>query len=864
LGLGAGLALMLGVTAFALYWWPQLALVAAGVAGLGLLIASVAIIVRALRGRSAGGAFAAGIVCLQPLVLAVLLALPRVPVEAPPPPPSSSPALAPATTPLPPPPTPRSLADVVTLLDRGLLREALQSNDRDLRKATLKALGAASNHLTRSVGELIEALNDPDDATVRAAAANTLGQLGSAAKGAYLALFYVAGSDQSQAVSVAAQAAADRIGPPTSADAPLLVSALTDTSPRYRSVVAEALVQICATDPQMKENKDVQTALARALDDADGSVRVFAAEALYACRGNAVEVLPVFHKALKDKTSASVRATAAVGLGSIGKEALGAAAELRDALDDPEPIVRLRVAQALKNIEGQPAVIVPGLVQLLSEKDHLVRGLAAKTLGEIGAEARTAVPALREMLQKDEADLRALSANALGNIGPDAKAALPELIEAVRKGDPKLVEQAVWALGEIGPAARGGVEALREVLRRGSDLLRSRAAHALGAIGKDARDAVDDLVTLLRKPGLDLRLRLDLALALWKVDQQVEEVLPVFLESLHNADAFLRKAATDALGEMGRAAQVAYPALLVARQEETVVDVRVALEGALDAVGQPGKDDLLELVKGLESNNAQYRLAVAQTLSLIGEDVKDAVPALIKALGHPDVPFRTAVIKTLAAARGHASKATPALIKVLDEKDPELRLAAVVTLGAIGESAREAVPALVALLKSPNQDLRLAAVQALGEMRAGARDAIEELLALLKTNDKALKANAVAALGTIGETARDAIPALKELLDNKEDPVVRLYAAQALFLIGNHARLAVPVLLKTLKDPAINADIRTAAAEFLGEIGPVAREVAPEVETALLEATRAKEEPLRKAAYDALKHIDATILRPRK
>jgi hypothetical protein len=94
--------------------------------------------------------------------------------------------------------------------------------------------------------------------------------------------------------------------------------------------------------------------------------------------------------------------------------------------------------------------------------------------------------------------------------------------------------------------------------------------------------------------------------------------------------------------------------------------------------------------------------------------------------------------------------------------------------------------------------------------------------------------------------------------------VVRLYAAQALFLIGNHARLAVPVLLRTLKDPAINADIRAAAAEFLGEIGPVAREVAPEVETVLLEATRVKEEPLRKAAYDALKHIDASILRPRK
>ena len=155
---------------------------------------------------------------------------------------------------------------------------------------------------------------------------------------------------------------------------------------------------------------------------------------------------------------------------------------------------------------------------------------------------------------------------------------------------------------------------LINVLELQSGSVQARAAHALGAIGKKARKAVPALTGLLkgkRDPGL----RLILAQALWRIDQQVEETVPVLFEVLAQRDHRLKLAAVEVLAEMGNAARVAVPLL-----QETLKDAPEQLRQAIDLalleeIGQPAKDDVPDLQKALSSANPAYRRAAAQRCS---------------------------------------------------------------------------------------------------------------------------------------------------------------------------------------------------------------------------------------------------------
>jgi HEAT repeat protein len=152
----------------------------------------------------------------------------------------------------------------------------------------------------------------------------------------------------------------------------------------------------------------------------------------------------------------------------------------------------------------------------------------------------------------------------------------------------------------------------------------------------------------------------------------------------------------------------------------------------------------------------------------------------------------------------------PDLIQGLQGKDPRLRLAAAETLKLVGAEAYTAAPALREALRAEDKGLRAAVVDCLGNLDGG----------------------------------------------------VRLEAARALSSIAKQARLAVPVLLKCLRDGE-DANVRAGAAEVLGAIGPQALKVAPGVTAALLQARKDKNAEVRKEATEALKKVAPQALRPR-
>jgi len=110
---------------------------------------------------------------------------------------------------------------------------------------------------------------------------------------------------------------------------------------------------------------------------------------------------------------------------------------------DPDPRESLRPyyewtdSEAAADALGRmgPAA-VPKLVEALQDPNPQVRMLAARVLARIGPNAVIAVPTLQHLLEDPDGEVRRAATRALGQIGPAAAAAIPDLIRLLEEPDP--------------------------------------------------------------------------------------------------------------------------------------------------------------------------------------------------------------------------------------------------------------------------------------------------------------------------------------------------------------------------------------------------------------------------------------------
>ncbi len=178
------------------------------------------------------------------------------------------------------------------------------------------------------------------------------------------------------------------------------------------------------------------------------------------------------------------------------------------------------------------------LVTALKDENLHVRSAAALTLGALAHYYQTdisdATPALIDALQDTDVAVRLASASALSEIGPRADSAVPALILLLR--DPEIGRQK----GE-------------------RYFVRSTAARALGNIGPKAKNAIPSLKTLLTDS--DAYNRSLAAIAIWKIDSDVTNTLPVLIQGLNQVGEGGRWELLEALEEMGPRAVGAIPYL---------------------------------------------------------------------------------------------------------------------------------------------------------------------------------------------------------------------------------------------------------------------------------------------------------------
>lgn len=249
------------------------------------------------------------------------------------------------------------------------------------------------------------------------------------------------------------------------------------------------------------------------------------------------------------------------------------------------------------------------------------------------------------------------------------------------------------------------------------------------------------------------------------------------------------------------------------------------------------------LTKALETSmlrEPRLKIGAAEALADMGREARSAAPALEKTMredGRENVRDAAAA----ALVRVDPERAVQLALTDLEDSSPAVRRQAAARLAAMASVARQATPALSEALRDGDAQVRSAAELALSKIAP--ETVIPRLIRQLRDSSWQNRRQAAQLLGEAGAAAKPAIPALRAAtLDRDSD--VRKAAEMALRIVDAN----IPQLVAQLKSPSWTS--RQEAAQWLGHIGPEARQAAPALEAATADpdpdVSRAAREALRK------------------
>ena len=279
---------------------------------------------------------------------------------------------------------------------------------------------------------------------------------------------------------------------------------------------------------------------------------------------------------------------------------------------------------------------------------------------------------------------------------------------------------------------------------------------------------------------------------------------------LNSNEAARRKAAADALAASGTAA---VPQLAQALESDSA-PTRAAAAYALNKIGPGAAAATPTLLNALKDNDEIVRALATNTLAQVGLDQNVLINILTAAIQSESGLVKDVAAEALVKTGGDA---IPALGKVLKNKSADrlARRTAATLIGDIGQTSelggaalQSVIPILAETLSDGDSDVRKAAAGALGDFGPLADVAIPELSRVLLGKNSGVSQTAARSLMKIG---RQSVPGLTAAL-NSDDPLTRLYAADAIWTLTKDSSLILPTLVSVLSE----GDVETRELAALG------------------------------------------------
>ncbi|MBA2114322.1 HEAT repeat domain-containing protein [Bremerella alba] len=498
-------------------------------------------------------------------------------------------------------------------------------------------------------------------------------------------------------------------------------------------------------------------ALTSALDSDDAELQRRAARSIAQFGKEAHTATPALAKLL-DSPIPKVRAYAAYALGKIGNGSDKSLPKLIELITDQDANVRREALEAMLEMDADPEVTLPIMVNVLEKADP---AMVLPVLSELAEMGDKAVPRLRTALQNEKAAYWACLVAA--EMGPNAAPAVPELTAVLDSKDAEVRMHALIALGEIGPAAKPALSRVVKALQSDDvPAVKYSAAFALAAMeDSQATEALQKAAA-----GEDAFLSLISYYAVAKLnsdDKQKMTTAATFLvEAMKNENPNVRAAAARCLANLEAPPEIVQPIITDALQD---ADPRVVVN-ITDAIVKMGPQVLPKVIKGLQNDKMKW--VSVGIIRQWGEAVPEAVAPLADALSSEDEQFQAEVL---------------------------------MALGAIGEQSSGAIQQIRPFLKSDSRTLQLDALYALGRIGAGAVSTKGEIEPLLSSEDAFTQFAAAWSLAHIApedaDVAAKAIPVLILHLNDTSQDYIPGEAAQALGMFGDKAKSALPELKKS-------------------------------------------------------------------
>jgi HEAT repeat protein/energy-coupling factor transporter ATP-binding protein EcfA2 len=425
------------------------------------------------------------------------------------------------------------------------------------------------------------------------------------------------------------------------------------------------------------------------------------------------------------------------------------------------------------------------LIDALKDTSEYVRRAAAEVLGKLGD--TSVVPRLIDTLRDVDGSVRSGAIEALGNLGDTS--IVPYFIDALKDTSEFVRVAAAEALGKLGDTSV--VPHLIDALKDTSEYVRGAATGALGKLGDTS--VVPHLIDALKDTSEHVQ-----GMVIQTLIKFGSFAVPHLIDALKDTSEFVRRAAAEALGNLGDTSVVPH---LIDALKDTSEFVRRAVTEALGKLGDASV--VPHLIDALKDTSKDVRRATAEALGKLGD--ASVVPHLIDTLRDVDGSVRSGAIEALGNL-GDTS-VVPRLIDALKDTSEYVRGAAAEALGKLGDTS--VVPHLIDALKGASEYVRNAIIKALTKFGSFA---VPHLIDALKDTSEFVRGAAAEALGNLGDTSV-VPPLLNTLKDGHRS--VRVAAAIALAWLGD--RSGIPYLVQGLTSDSWS--IRASAAQALGYLG---------------------------------------------